>query len=44
VKFLVWQFNEGQLQNGPDAVGEWAAQGILPPQQWRAKIVESLQK
>jgi alginate O-acetyltransferase complex protein AlgJ len=44
VKFLVWQFNEGQLQNGPDAVGEWAAQSILPPQQWRSKVVESLQK
>ena len=44
VKFLVWQFNEGQLQNGPDAVGEWAAQSILPPRQWLLKVEESLQK
>src|SRR5215216_50635 len=33
-QFLVWQFNEAQLQNGPDAVGEWAAPGIIGPAEW----------
>ena len=27
-QFVVWQFNEAQLQNGPDAVVEWAAQAL----------------
>lgn len=44
VRFLVWQFNEAQLQNGPDATGEWAAAGVQPAPQWRAKVMESLKK
>ncbi len=36
--FLVWQFNEAQVQNGPEAVGEWAAQSILPATEWRSKV------
>jgi alginate O-acetyltransferase complex protein AlgJ len=37
-KFLVWQFNEAQLQNGPDAVGEWAAQSILGRAEWSSRV------
>lgn len=42
LSFLVWQFNEAQIQNGPDAVGEWAAQGITSPLEWRAKMTEAI--
>ena len=37
-RFLVWQFNEAQLQNGPDAVGAWAAASIQKPADWRVQI------
>jgi alginate O-acetyltransferase complex protein AlgJ len=42
-KFLVWQFNEAQIQNGPDAVGDWAAASILSPADWRSKISEAIE-
>lgn len=42
LNFLVWQFNEAQIQNGPDAVGEWAVQGIASPVEWRAKTAEAI--
>ncbi|MCG2673103.1 twin-arginine translocation pathway signal [Bradyrhizobium sp. GCM10023182] len=42
VRHLVWQFNEAQIQNGPDAVGEWASQGISTPAEWRAKVTDAL--
>jgi alginate O-acetyltransferase complex protein AlgJ len=41
-QFLVWQFNEAQLQNGPDAVGEWAPQSIISPAEWNARMMEAL--
>lgn len=41
-KFVVWQFNEAQIQNGPDAVGEWATQSIMTAAQWRARMTEAL--
>ena len=41
-QFVVWQFNEAQLQNGPDAVGEWAAQSIISPAEWNARMLEAL--
>lgn len=44
VKFVVWQFNEAQIQNGPDAVGDWAAQSISSTAEWRAKIAGAAQK
>jgi alginate O-acetyltransferase complex protein AlgJ len=37
-KFLVWQFNEAQVQNGPDAAGDWAPQSILSPADWRSRV------
>ncbi|MBR0993725.1 twin-arginine translocation pathway signal [Bradyrhizobium japonicum] len=42
VRYLVWQFNEAQIQNGPDAVGEWTSQSISSPAEWRAKVTEAL--
>jgi alginate O-acetyltransferase complex protein AlgJ len=41
-QFVVWQFNEAQLQNGPDAVGEWASQSIISPTDWNARVQEAL--
>jgi len=42
--FIVWQFNEAQIQNGPDARGEWAAQGIALPSEWRAEIANAVER
>jgi alginate O-acetyltransferase complex protein AlgJ len=41
-QFVVWQFNEAQLQNGPDAAGEWAAPSIIVPAEWNSRVQESL--
>jgi alginate O-acetyltransferase complex protein AlgJ len=41
-QFVVWQFNEAQLQNGPDAVGEWAVPSIISPAEWNSRVQESL--
>jgi alginate O-acetyltransferase complex protein AlgJ len=41
-QFLVWQFNEAQLQNGPDAAGEWAAPSIIGPAEWSSRVHEAL--
>jgi alginate O-acetyltransferase complex protein AlgJ len=42
--YIVWQFNEAQLQNGPDAAGEWAAQAIMAPAAWRTEVTKLLAK
>lgn len=42
VRFVIWQFNEAQIQNGPDATGEWAFQSVFVREQWRSKLLESL--
>ncbi|MBR0837004.1 twin-arginine translocation pathway signal [Bradyrhizobium manausense] len=42
VRYLVWQFNEAQIQNGPDAVGEWAPQSISTSAAWRGKVADAL--
>lgn len=39
-KYLVWQFNEAQLQNGPDAVGEWAPQSVMKDSDWRSRMID----
>jgi alginate O-acetyltransferase complex protein AlgJ len=41
-KFVIWQFNEAQLQNGPDAIGEWAAPSIASPAVWLSKVSEAV--
>lgn len=42
IKCLVWQFNEAQIQNGPDAVGEWAASSISSADAWRSRMTEAI--
>lgn len=42
VRYLVWQFNEAQIQNGPEAVGEWTSQSISSPVEWRSKVTDAL--
>lgn len=42
IRYLVWQFNEAQIQNGPDAVGEWAPQSISSLAAWRAQVTDAL--
>lgn len=42
VRYLVWQFNEAQIQNGPDAVGEWSLQSLSSPIAWRAAVTDAL--
>ncbi|WP_156402598.1 MULTISPECIES: twin-arginine translocation pathway signal [unclassified Bradyrhizobium] len=42
IRYLVWQFNEAQVQNGPDAVGEWASQSISSRVEWRMKVSDAL--
>jgi alginate O-acetyltransferase complex protein AlgJ len=41
-KVLVWQFNEAQVQNGPDAAGDWAAASILSPAAWWSRAAEAV--
>lgn len=41
-QFVVWQFNEAQLQNGPDALGEWASPSIMSPADWSARVQDAL--
>jgi alginate O-acetyltransferase complex protein AlgJ len=43
LNFLVWQFNESQIQNGPDAAGEWAAPGITSPLEWREQMAAAIE-
>lgn len=42
LRYLVWQFNEAQIQNGPDAVGEWIPQSISSPAGWLSKVTDAL--
>lgn len=42
IKYLVWQFNEAQLQNGPETAGEWAAASVMSPADWRSRLSEAL--
>jgi len=39
---IVWQFNEGQLQFGPDAVGRWDAKSLIDIDIWRKRIALAL--
>lgn len=40
--YLVWQFNEAQLQNGPNAIGEWAAASIMKDSDWQSQTIDAL--
>ena len=39
---IVWQFNEGQFHQGPDAAANWNAKGVVPVGQWRHRVSEAL--
>ena len=41
-KFIIWQFNEAQVQNGPDAAGEWSPSSTLSPADWRSRVSEAV--
>jgi alginate O-acetyltransferase complex protein AlgJ len=41
-RFIIWQFNEAQVQNEPDAVGEWSPKSVLSPDDWRSKVSSAL--
>ncbi len=39
---IVWQFNEGQMQQSPSAEGLWAQSSIMPDAEWKKKVEASL--
>jgi alginate O-acetyltransferase complex protein AlgJ len=39
---IVWQFNEGQFHQGPDAAANWNPKGVLSLKQWRQRVAEAL--
>jgi alginate O-acetyltransferase complex protein AlgJ len=40
---IVWQFNEGQFHQGPDATTQWNAKGVISQRQWQQRIQKALQ-
>lgn len=40
---IVWQFNEGQFHQGPDASAQWNAKGVTSLSQWQQRIQKALQ-
>ena len=39
---IVWQFNEGQFQLGPDASANWNAKGVTSLSRWHQRINKAL--
>ncbi len=39
---IVWQFNEGQFHQGPDASANWNAKGVVSLSQWHQRIKQAL--
>lgn len=39
---IVWQFNEGQFHQGPDAAANWNPKGVMATAQWRKRVAEAL--
>ena len=39
---IVWQFNEGQFMNGPNAPGQWDASSNMAPDLWLERLKTSL--
>jgi alginate O-acetyltransferase complex protein AlgJ len=39
---IVWQFNEGQFNLGPDASANWNAKGVTSLSQWHQRIKQAL--
>ncbi|WP_034293519.1 twin-arginine translocation pathway signal [Herbaspirillum sp. RV1423] len=43
-KVIVWQFNEAQLENGPDAADSWDAKGVMSAASWRSRVAAALSR
>lgn len=41
---VVWQFNEAQLESGPDASANWDAAGRMSAAAWRSRMATALAK
>lgn len=41
-RVILWQWNEAQFANGPDAAGQWAKESIMPPQVWLNRLRRDL--
>lgn len=39
---IVWQFNEGQMMNGPNAGGQWDAPSLIAEDAWLARVEKAL--
>jgi alginate O-acetyltransferase complex protein AlgJ len=39
---LVWQFNEGQMMDSPDAAGRWDATSVMPDDVWLERVAKAL--
>jgi alginate O-acetyltransferase complex protein AlgJ len=39
---IVWQFNEGQMMNGPNAGGQWDAPSLITEGAWLARVEKAL--
>ncbi|WP_439893729.1 alginate O-acetyltransferase AlgX-related protein (plasmid) [Ralstonia sp. 25C] len=42
IKALVWQFNEGQMMNGPNAATQWDTASIMAEDAWLARLDKAL--
>jgi alginate O-acetyltransferase complex protein AlgJ len=40
---IVWQFNEGQMHQSPDAKGQWEPKSVLPTAEWLERVRAALQ-
>ena len=41
---IVWQFNEAQMHQGPNAKGQWEAKAIMPVDSWSARVNAALNR
>lgn len=41
---IVWQFNEGQMQQAPDAEGKWVPKAVIANDVWQQRLTASLAK
>jgi alginate O-acetyltransferase complex protein AlgJ len=39
---IVWQFNEGQMMNGPGAAGQWDASSVMAEDAWLARVAKAV--
>ncbi|WP_052420853.1 alginate O-acetyltransferase AlgX-related protein [Paraburkholderia ferrariae] len=39
---IVWQFNEGQMMNGPAAAGQWDASSVMAEDAWLARVEKAV--